>query len=272
MSTVLVPIILEPVYAESKLVGVSSLAAGSQIFILYEDAKDNQGQYDTAQALAQTVAGSGTVWVNLPAGLDVTKAVVALVRFQTQQSVSQPAKVQPLPLPLPPPLLHSMLYVDATCFETWGMVPGSKVTAYNVAVAPRERLAEGCYAGGMMELFHRPLKDTDQIQVEVELGGFTSKSVTLTPEYCNPPSSLARKLPPVRVEPPLIHCDRTIALSGVVPGAVVVVYAEPPGGGQPEIVWNRALPCESAPVLLGCTGLSPLPPITTACTILTLCT
>lgn len=208
------PIIREPVFEYAEHVLVSSIEAGSEITV-------SSGQ----QAIGVSNATSGSAIVKLDRPLQRGETLTAIAKKGGQRSKkSVPVTVQQLLTPLPAPICLATLYAESNCIDTWGMVPGSKVTI----VSGNDLLGEAtAVTGGALVGLTRPLTTADSVSLFADMGGQQSaKTAGITPIMPMGSGAYAEKLPAPSVQAPLLACQRIAGVQGLLPGGRFWVYAD----------------------------------------------
>lgn len=210
------PIIRDPVFEHSEIIGVFGLENGSHVTV-------RAGQEEIGDAQA----GEELLVIRLNRPLMAGETLTAIAEKDGVQSpTSVDVRVNPLPVPLPAPSAESVLYIGASCTMVWGLIPGATVRA----VSGAELLCETTGSVGNDHTylyFNRPIIAEDMVQFEESLGnGQSDQSKPIKPVIAHGTGPYAEKLPPPHVNEPQFACQHKVGVSQLMPGAQLRIFAD----------------------------------------------
>ena len=224
---VLAPIIEEPVFECEVQVRVSSLAPKTTVVV--ED-RSNGAE------LGRTVArgGSAVVRVQPVASND---EIVAVARLNGAEARSVTVVVQALPAGLTP-ALHIPIYTGGHCISLSNrMLRGTRIETLSGSTS----LGSSPY---FYPYFHQPLQrallSNDVVHVSSEICSQVAVSPNATPLRPIGAWPYEEKLPPLSLERPLA-CQRSIAVSGIIPGATVTTLVNGASAVEACIPWDSVI-------------------------------
>jgi hypothetical protein len=246
------PIILNPIFAFSKVAVVYSIEADDKVTIYSGNQKtvDNKSisTWDKI-GTATSTGGAVNVWLDRPLKKDEYLTAVVDRKKQSSNPAS-PVQVQELISPISAPICLDTLYVGSKGIYAWGMIPGSKVSIFSNG---NELLGEEIAVRGDAQVFlNRPLKSSDSITLiaaMVDAVGTQPGStlIGITPIMPHGSGVYAEKLPPPTVIGPLYDGYNIVGLRGLLPGARFWVYAD----REDNIIFDNIARRLSDPVLIG---------------------
>jgi hypothetical protein len=217
------PILDEPVFAGTAMVGVHSIGIGTTI-------KVRSGSED----LGSAATPHGAVSVALTRALVAGEQLQAIASTPSGESASSlPVAVQPLPTKLAAPKVSSAatLISGGVCIGASGLVPYAKGHAWNDGESVPIGTGRANEKGAVTIPLHRPLTTADKIRLEADIGGTKSgkSNPALLPVRPIGEPPFNETLPGPVIGEPLRSCERVVALSGLQPGARYEIRAHNTG-------------------------------------------